>query len=74
MKHETYDVTVTDSTVVLRRPGSSIPLVANVLGIEVDGAGKRRIWLDRTIHIGREHLLNDQWIGVGAVSTCLVET
>ena len=72
MRHnETYDVTVNEQTVVLRRQGSSIPSVANILGSEVDGEGIRTIWLDRLLHQGACVTLNDTWTASGAISTVL---
>lgn len=73
MQHETCEVTVADEVVVIRRVGSTIPTVARILGTDVDGEGKRRIWLDRTIHHGSSQRFNDQWEGTGAVSTVLIE-
>lgn len=73
MQHEDFEVTISEATVVIRRRGSSIPTVANILGCEVGEGGKRQIWLDRTIHSGAFQQLNAQWSGRGAVSTELVE-
>lgn len=72
MRHsEIYDVMVNEQTVVLRRQGSSIPSVANILGSEVDKEGARTIWLDRLIHRGAVVSLNDKWVASGAISTVL---
>lgn len=72
MRHnENYEVTVNEQTVVLRRQGSSIPSVANILGSEVDGEGIRTIWLDRLLHRGACVTLNDTWTASGAISTVL---
>lgn len=72
MRHsENYDVMVNEQTVVLRRQGSSIPSVANILGSEVDKEGVRTIWLDRLVHRGAVVSLNDNWVASGAISTVL---
>lgn len=72
MRHsEIYDVLVNEQTVVLRRQGSSIPSVANILGSEVDKEGARTIWLDRLVHRGAVVSLNDNWVASGAISTVL---
>lgn len=73
MRHnESYEVTLNEQTVVLRRQGSSIPSVANILGSEVDGEGNQTIWLDRLVHRGARVTLNDSWEAWGAISTVLV--
>lgn len=74
MLHKTCEVTIAETTVVLRRAGSSRPLVANILGCEQDANGKRRIWLDRRLHNGSHQQLTAQWEGRGAISTVMVET
>ncbi|QRD62719.1 hypothetical protein H8Z72_23500 (plasmid) [Xanthomonas citri pv. citri] len=67
-------LTINEDTVVMRRTGRSAPTVANILGVAVDEAGKRTIWLDRVIHHGQEQQMTDEWIGSGAVSTVLTES
>ncbi len=73
MRHnESYEVTLNEQTVVLRRQGSSIPSVANILGSEMDGEGNQTIWLDRLVHRGARVTLNGSWEAWGAISTVLV--
>ena len=72
MRHDRHTVEVSETHVVIRRTGSSIPTVAKILGREVDPDGSTHLWLDRLVHRGKTQTLNDQWVASGAISSILV--
>lgn len=65
------EVTLSESTAVIRRSGQSTPVIAGILGVEKNAAGVvKTVWLDRLVHgIGEDRF--DGWAVSGAVSTIL---
>lgn len=64
------EVTVTESKVVIKRPGRSALVTANILGTKPDDRGlPETVWLDRIVH-GADFQSLD-WEATGAVSTVL---
>lgn len=59
---------VGEGVAVVRREGSSVPIVANILGVEVKD-GIETVYLDRLVHNGFQDW--QDWIAAGAVSTIL---
>lgn len=66
------EVRVGDETVTIKRSGKSKLVVAKVLGEDKDGAGKRRLYLDRIVHRPSETKLGP-WEVSGAISTILTQ-
>lgn len=75
IKEQRVDISFGEGSVVLRRSGNSQPVVANVLGSEVDPVtGEKTVWLDRRVHrLGESKFfeLDAIWQASGAISTVL---
>jgi hypothetical protein len=65
------EVTLGDGAVTIRRPGRTVSIVANVLGVDRGPGGEViRVWLDRLIHHPGE-AWEGAWSVWGAVSSVL---
>lgn len=72
MKQCEVNVQEGDGLVTLYRKGSYSPCVAGVLGETVTETGKRRLWLDRLVHLSHEKAFTG-WDVSGAISTVLTQ-
>jgi len=64
-------VSIGDGVAVVHRKGISAPIVAQILGADLDGEGKPcRYYLDRLVHRPGEHFLGEFTVS-GAVSSIL---
>jgi len=72
MKSETIDASVHigDGVVVVKRKGSSLPAIANILGTQPTQDGQR-VFLDRLVHKSYEREIGGIAVS-GAISSILV--
>lgn len=64
-------VSIGKEVVVIKRSGQSQPILAGILGMDLDGAGQpETVWLDRIVHRLSEDSF-EGWHVSGAVTTVL---